>query len=187
MQETKETQVRFLGWEDPLEKEMATHSSILAWRIPWTEEPGRLQSMGLLGVGHDWSNLAAELSGCILPSQPRNQITGLRTSNFDTLFPQSERSAEQLIGPSFQLRGENLDQGTWAGRAALSYPNLSRVHLKESPLGPIPTKTSCRIQRPKHKWKGIRIWWTQRLKPGLSRAALDVWGWKPGGLQSMAL
>ena len=43
----QETQVQFLGWEDPLEKEMATHSSILTWRIPWTEEPGRLQSMGL--------------------------------------------------------------------------------------------------------------------------------------------
>ena len=42
----QETRVQFLGWEDPLEKEMATHSSILAWRIPWTEEPGRLQSMG---------------------------------------------------------------------------------------------------------------------------------------------
>ena len=42
----QETQIRFLGWEDPLEKEMATHSSILAWRIPWTEEPGRLQTMG---------------------------------------------------------------------------------------------------------------------------------------------
>ena len=42
-----ETLVRFLGWEDPLEKGMATHSSILAWRIPWTEEPGELQSMGL--------------------------------------------------------------------------------------------------------------------------------------------
>ena len=42
MQETQETQVRFLGWEDPLEEEMATLSSILAWRIPWTEEPGRL-------------------------------------------------------------------------------------------------------------------------------------------------
>ena len=41
-----ETWVRSLGWEDPLEEEMATHSSILAWRIPWTEEPGRLQSMG---------------------------------------------------------------------------------------------------------------------------------------------
>ena len=41
------------GWEDPLEKEMATHSSTIAWKIPWTEEPGRLQSMGSLGVGHD--------------------------------------------------------------------------------------------------------------------------------------
>ena len=43
----------FLGWEDPLEEDMATHSSILAWRIPWTEEPGWLQSMGLQRVGHN--------------------------------------------------------------------------------------------------------------------------------------
>ena len=50
---TWETQVRSLGREDPLEKEMATHSSILAWRIPWTEEPGRLQSMGSQRVRHD--------------------------------------------------------------------------------------------------------------------------------------
>ena len=49
----QETQVRSLGWEDPLEKEMAAHSSILAWRIPWTEEPSRLQSMGSQRVGHD--------------------------------------------------------------------------------------------------------------------------------------
>ena len=42
----QEIEVQSLGWEDPLEKEMATHSSILAWEIPWTEEPGRLQSMG---------------------------------------------------------------------------------------------------------------------------------------------
>ena len=48
----QENQVRSLGREDPLEKGMATHSSILAWRIPWTEEPGGLQSMGLQGVGH---------------------------------------------------------------------------------------------------------------------------------------
>ena len=47
------TWVRSLGQEDPLEKEMATHSSILAWKIPWTEEPGRLQSMGSQRVGHD--------------------------------------------------------------------------------------------------------------------------------------
>ena len=49
----QETWVRSLGWEDPLEEEMATHSSILAWRIPWTEEPGGLQSTGLQRVGHD--------------------------------------------------------------------------------------------------------------------------------------
>ena len=49
----EETRVRSLGWEDPLEKEMATHSSILAWKIPWTEEPGWLQSMGSQRVGHD--------------------------------------------------------------------------------------------------------------------------------------
>ena len=48
-----ETWVRSLGQEDSLEKEMATHSSILAWKIPWTEEPGRLQSMGLQRVRHD--------------------------------------------------------------------------------------------------------------------------------------
>ena len=53
MQETQETWVQSLGWEDPLEKEMATHSSILAWEIPWTEEPGGLQSMRLRRVGHD--------------------------------------------------------------------------------------------------------------------------------------
>ena len=47
------TWVRSLDWKDPLEKEMATHSSTLAWKIPWTEEPGRLQSMGLQRVGHD--------------------------------------------------------------------------------------------------------------------------------------
>jgi len=49
----QETWVRSLGWEDPLEKEMAIHSRTIAWKIPWTEEPGRLQSMGLQRVGHD--------------------------------------------------------------------------------------------------------------------------------------
>ena len=49
----QEIWIQSLGWEVPLEKEMATHSSILAWRIPWTEEPGELQSMGLQRVGHD--------------------------------------------------------------------------------------------------------------------------------------
>ena len=60
MQETQEMWVRSLGWEDPLEEEMTTHSSILAWRIPWTEEPGGLQSTGSQRVGHD---LATEQQG----------------------------------------------------------------------------------------------------------------------------
>ena len=49
----RETWVQYLGREDPLEKEMATHPSTLAWKIPWTAEPSRLQSMGLQRVGHD--------------------------------------------------------------------------------------------------------------------------------------
>ena len=53
MRETQEMQVQYLGLEDPLEEGMATHSSILAWRIPQTEEPGGLQSMGSQRVGHD--------------------------------------------------------------------------------------------------------------------------------------
>ena len=51
-----ETRVQSLGQEDPLEKEMATHSSILAWRVPWTEEPGRLQSIGLQRIRHGVGN-----------------------------------------------------------------------------------------------------------------------------------
>ena len=49
----QETQVQSLGWEDPLEKEIATHSNILAWKIPWTEEPDELQSMGWQRIGQD--------------------------------------------------------------------------------------------------------------------------------------
>ena len=49
----QKTWVQSLGWEDPLEKRMATHSSILAWRIPWTEEPGKIQSMGSQRLGHN--------------------------------------------------------------------------------------------------------------------------------------
>ena len=49
----RDTRVLSLGWEDPLEKEMAIHSRTIAWKIPWTDEPGRLQSMGSQRVGHD--------------------------------------------------------------------------------------------------------------------------------------
>ena len=69
----RETCVRSLVQEDPLEKEMATHSSTFAWRIPWREEPGRLQSMGLHRVGQDWATLLS-LSRISLPSIKRIYI-----------------------------------------------------------------------------------------------------------------
>ena len=59
----QETRVQSLGWEDTLEKGMVTHSRILAWRIPWTVEPGRLQSMGSQRVGHD---LVTEQQQCLV-------------------------------------------------------------------------------------------------------------------------
>ena len=76
----QETQVPFLGWEDPLEKEMATHSSILAWRIPWREEPGRLQSTGSQRVGHDWatSHIHNELHSSLWVHVPCEAQLGLR-------------------------------------------------------------------------------------------------------------
>ena len=67
---TLETQVQTLGWEDILEKEMATHSSILAWKIPWTEDPGRLQSMG----SQSWTRLSDFTFTFIQPSEA-SQVT----------------------------------------------------------------------------------------------------------------
>ena len=67
MQETQETWVQFLGWGDPLEEEMATHSSILAWKIPWTEESGGLQPVESHSVRHRW---VTEGHPCLLLSLP---------------------------------------------------------------------------------------------------------------------
>ena len=77
----RETWVQSLGWEDPLEKGKATHSSILAWRIPWTEEPGALQSLGLQGVGHDWECFTSPCAGGSvvknLPTMQETQVQSL--------------------------------------------------------------------------------------------------------------
>ena len=70
----RETQVWSLGREDPLEKEMVTHSSILAWRIPWTEYPGRLQSTGSQRVGHDWATSLSLFYPCPLPRRPQKHL-----------------------------------------------------------------------------------------------------------------
>ena len=75
----QETWVQFLGREDPLEKEMATHSSIIAWRIPWTEEPGWLQSMGVARVGHDLATLLLLVNPCAsLVAQRLKRLPAMR-------------------------------------------------------------------------------------------------------------
>ena len=61
VQEMQDTQVSSLGWEDPLKEEMATHSSVLAWNIPWTQKPGSLWSKGSQRVRHNWSDKAQHI------------------------------------------------------------------------------------------------------------------------------
>ena len=75
MRDTQEMWIWSLGWEDPLEEGTATHSSDLAWRIPWMEEPGGLQSAGSQTVGHDWSDLAP-----LCPAIPTTLQMGSRIS-----------------------------------------------------------------------------------------------------------
>ena len=76
----QETQVLSLGWEDPLGKGMAAHSSILAWRIPWTEKPGGVQSMGSQRVGHNWVTkfLCLTFAFCFVALNPlsKGQVGG---------------------------------------------------------------------------------------------------------------
>ena len=79
----RETQVWSLGWEDPLEKEMATHSSTLAWKIPWTEEPGRLQSMGSQRVQHDWATSLSSKRAYAIPRATTPRAPDLQQSTVD--------------------------------------------------------------------------------------------------------
>ena len=81
----RETQVRSLGWEDPLEKEMATHSSILAWKIPYMEDPGGLQSTGSQRVGHNWES-------SLSPSCPLSQWCHPTISSSATCFSSCPQS-----------------------------------------------------------------------------------------------
>ena len=102
-----ETWVRSLGREYPLEKEMATHSSILAWRIPWTEKPSRLQSTGSQRVGHDWAT-----------SPSPSPLKGLR-------------ALESLLIPG--LARENTDISHWArkkGSPIINYNPLNSFYTE---------------------------------------------------------
>ena len=98
-----ETQVQSLLQEDPLEKEMATHSSILAWRISWTEKPGRLQSMGSQRLGHNWATFSLLTEGLhslkIHILKPSPQYDGICRQDIgeDNWFTRVESSWEGLM------------------------------------------------------------------------------------------
>ena len=111
----QETQVQSLGQEDPLEEEMATHSRVLAWRFPWTEEPGRLQSMGSQRIGYNWTT-----------RQRQQQLWALAHS--EQFFFSLPRSLPKLPRWGFW----DHESGAWsraARRAALLECQESQGHL----------------------------------------------------------
>ena len=109
----QETRVWSLGWEDILEKEMATHSSILAWRIPWTEEPGGLQSMGLQRVGYDWAtNTHKGIRG--LPWRFSSRVLQCKRHKFHLWVGKIPWRRKRLPTPVF-LPGKSHGQKSLAG------------------------------------------------------------------------
>ena len=111
----RETRVRSLGQEDPLEKEMATHSSTLVWRIPWREEPGRLQSMGSQRVQHNWTT-SLSLFTLTRPESGLNIMLNIILGVFVRVFP--ERLTFDLVDeikrlPSTMLVGLSQSTEAW--------------------------------------------------------------------------
>ena len=110
-----ETWVWLLGWEDPLEKGMATHSSIFAWRIPWTEEPGGLHSIGWQRVRHDWSDLACTQGPSQLAQLVKNPPASARDRRDKGSTPGLGRSpGEGNDNPlQYSCLENSTDKGTW--------------------------------------------------------------------------
>ena len=119
MQETQETRVQSLSWEDPLEDEMATHSSILAWRIPWTEELGGPHSMGLQRVRHDWARMHAtthtELTKITLPLSLVSPVYLLVTS--PQCMPLFQTSCASLVDQMVKNLPAMQETQVWSRRS----------------------------------------------------------------------
>ena len=124
MQETLETQVRSLGWEDLLEEGMATHSSILAWRIPWTEEPGRLKFMEYRKGKHNWSNLACMHIALIDKNLSHLKII-LRTVLHLHVLHLQNMSQEEILSMYIWLISNLYSNNKWA----LPFPSQKSYFL----------------------------------------------------------
>ena len=143
----RETGVRSLGQEDPLEKEMAIHSSTIAWRIRWTEEPGKLQSMGPHRVGHDWSDLVVAVvysrgnltqhDAAQLLSRVQLSVTPWTVAHQDPLFMAFSRQ-EYWSGLPFPVPGDLPNPGIELSSLACSA--LVRWFFTTAPLGKLYNK-----------------------------------------------
>ena len=124
---TWETWVRSLSLKDPMEKEMPTHSSILAWRIPWREEPGRLQSMGLQRVGHDW---ATSLHFTL----HRSEISGWQNTAWMYPFPNLEPVHCSMSGSNCCLLtciqvAQQTGKMVWYSHLFKNFPQFVVIHI----------------------------------------------------------
>ena len=131
MQEKQETQAQSLSREDPLEEGMAAHSSILAWRIPWREEPGGLQCVGLQRVGRDWSDWTQRASG-FAPSGP---FRWFFLHSLDSSFSWTDyHSAEDLRGAGALHRSRILSASAAVSSLVLFLANSRYICLTRSPI-----------------------------------------------------
>ena len=141
--EMQETWVQSLGWDDPLEIGMATHSSILAWRMPWTEKPGGLQSMRLHRVGHDWVTNTFPFQPFLAPG------TGLMEDNFFTDWGgwfQDDSSILRLLCALFILLSHQLHLRSSGIRSwKLGTPVLWHLQFLKNPEYHLPTPVMVSI------------------------------------------
>ena len=135
----QETRVQSLGWKDLLEKEMAIHSSIPAWKIPWTEEPGRLQSMGLQRVGHDWATSLSFFHGHLIFDKGGKNIQWRKDNLFNKWYwenwstPVKEWNWEYFLTPYTKINSK------W-----IKYLNVrpETIKLLEENIGKTPSDTN---------------------------------------------
>ena len=155
-----ETWVRSLGWEDPLEEGIATHSSILAWRISWTEEPGRLQSMGSQRVGHNWATKHRRQNSVLVKVTQRNRTKTSRVCHVCYMCVSRERERntyyKKLANAIMEAdKTQDLQSATWRPRRA-------------DGIAP------AQVQRPKRQESQ---WYDSSLKASRFGTQEDVSGW----------
>ena len=148
----RETWVQSLGQEDPLEKEMATHSSPLAWRIPWMEEPGGLQSMGLQRVGHDWATSLSLFAIRVGSSVYLRLLIFLLA----ILIPAwaSSSPAFHMMYSAYKLNKQGDNIQPWL----TPFPILNQS-VVPCPVLPVALWPAYRFLRSQIRWSGIPITW----------------------------